>query len=282
MGFRISLDPQLFLNRVDYNSYLRGLASTTTAFVSVKDIESMRRDGASQGQLEMALLGDTSLIAILRGAKSKRNVIAYEDADIRVTAVAHDYAFSHQAFAQVDKMQSLVGLEDTLLRGRTPYGLPRLPPAVFQYHVDGNTFTALYVPPIVEIIPAGKFETVLDVVRKRIAAGESLDLDVHNGHPRMSLAALLADAERLLAGRETIPTVVDGTHRTLLAYNLGMEYRAVLIHGSKRSASSLPLRFENITLTNTKPKRREDGYPGHNEQAEMNGWLNWKELGIDN
>ena len=266
-GFRINLDPQLFLNRVEYDSYLRGLASTTTSFVSVKDIQGLRSGGT--GRLNLQVLGDESLIKILRSAKSKRGKMAYDEALIRATHIEHDYAFAHQSFAQASKLQGLEELEN-MLRGLTPFSIPGLPPLVFRYNTSGNTFTAFYVPPIVEVIPSSSFGVVMEEVRKRVESGDEFNFDVDEGRQKKSMEELLDNARRILKQTERVPIVVDGTHRALLSYTRKVEYSAVLIHRSKRFASSIPVHLSDVTFTRSKP-RREDGYPGHNEQAEMEG-----------
>lgn len=278
VNFRINLDPQVFLNRIEYDSYLRGLASATTSFVSVKDIETLRASGI--GRLDMEILRDESLIRILRSAKSKKGTLAYDAAKIEITHIEHDYAFAHQAFAQISKLEGLQTLDD-MLRGKTPFSVPRLPPLVLRYNANGDTFTALYVPPIVEVIPSSSFGVVMEEVRKRVASEEEFNFDVYPGHPKANIKALLDSARTLLKQTERIPIVVDGSHRALLSYGRKMEYNVILIHNSKRFASSIPIRLGDMTFTVSKP-RKEDGYPGHNKQAEMEGWLNWKELGIDN
>ena len=278
---RVDLDPDRFLNRVDYDSDIRRLASDTTKFVSPKDLLSMQE--SEGGEVTMRRMRPSSLERILRSARNKRGEPAYDTARIMLTYVPMGGSVTHQAFAEIGKLAALSRLDEAI-RSLTGAPLSAAGPLVLRYAPNGESFSAIYVPPIVELTSKAGFERALAIVQRRLETGDEPKYEQEPGSAPVKLETLLERSRALLrdSNGSGLNNVLDGLHRALFATRAMASYSAVFIADSKRPASSIPLRLEDVIYTTSKPERIEDRFLGHDEEGWQTGWLNFKELGIDN
>ena len=275
---KMSLDPQTFLGRLECDNHLKGLINGSTAIVSVKDIAVMERNEG--GKLNVEELNDGTFMRILRAAKTKKGVNVYGHAAIEQTKVPIQYAFVQQTFADVSKLAGLTAL-GSLLRASTGFGVHSAPALTLHYESGNGIYVAFYIPPIIELVPKQEFGRVLENVRTRILNNDELKFNPADGIPPISLRTLFERSKfNIDSSKVDVPVIVDGTHRVLAFGITGAQketYSSVVIKDSERTASSLPIRLGDVLFTLTKPSR-EDRFLGLNEE----GWIQFKEVGIDN
>jgi len=276
-NFVLYIEPQTLLNRVYYDSFLRRHAAEATAFIGAKDISVMfERNDGTKPTIEAMDYG--TLATLLRSARNPKGAEIYKDARITQWTMQPKEMVGYQTFIEVNNIANIHSLSN-FFREFGFLGIANAPPSVLTYVIEGNTYKAIYLPPIVENLPSERFVKALAASEARLERSEELEIRHVDGTHKSTLREFVDDAKRMLGNpvKGGVSTVMDGTHRSTSASIVGAELNSIYIEGSTKIAPSIPIRLRNVIFAKEKPPNRQDRFLGLDED----GWTALKEIGVD-
>ncbi len=276
--FTLYIEPQVFLNRVQYDTFLRRQAENATAFIGAKDVSVLfEENGGLRPSLEV--IEESTLVGLLRSARNPKGLEIYSNANITQGVLEPIGMVGYQTFVELSNIANLHSLSN-FFRGSGFRGISNAPPCILSYSIGGENYKAIYLPPIVEIMPKERFSKALSTAQARLDNNEELEIQsVDEAAVKTTLKEFVQNARSMIENSVNggIQEIVDGTHRATSASISGALINYVRIEGSTKVAPGIPINLRDVIFAKEKPLKRQDRFLGLDEE----GWTSLKEIGVD-
>jgi hypothetical protein len=276
--FRIYIQREEFLRRVDPCHPLRKIVHNATAIVSPRDISHLM--GANSAGISIEDMHRCDIENLFSRVQDSDGVHVYRNAKISDGRISPSMVYHGQTFVQADKIVGLGGLNRIFDHIINP-GISKMGAKVMTYEGKDVKYVAIYLPVIVEYMSKELILPVLQNLKERIKTSPTVQLQsFENGRSGLVDFRRIAEETEELLGRSNImmlPILRDGTHRSHTTNIAGTTMEAVIINGTGAIPTGIPIRPSEMVVTVEKPEKMEDRYPGYLKKS----WMNYKDLGID-
>lgn len=277
------MDSKEVLDNLSLGSALRGTIKGSETVIGVKDIIKLAVFERKLGKIDIIPINDTEVRDLLRNVKNRKGRHVYQNVSVSTHKLNGDPIYAMQLFAFSEKLSNLItDINPTF--SRLGFGsMQAAPPLALRY----NTYAAIYLPIIVEVLPKKLFREAVSNLEKRVKTTPTIEYKSPEGDIRIDMAKMLIKAKDILEKNGMLAVIRDGTHRAYLATTQGVPFangndgnghtNIIMINNSSGSAHSIPVRISDIVIVREKPKNNEDRYLGL-VQREMEYF---KSIGVD-